>query len=370
VAQDEARAVRSGTRRILSLPPRVEVSVARRTYPGGQGADVGASLWQDLPLGGHAAARSGSADARVQLAEHESELARRAAIRRALDAWIDARLGREILAMRERGAEAATQLLRIATDRVEAGKDAPLERTLARAVLGAARASVLDAEGRIVEADASLRYALSLDPQARIEVSGDLRASDDRPIDEQRVIEAAEKQHPLVSIARGHADVLERNAEVAASNGRPVLGLGLTYAREATGDQIVGGAVSVPLPLVNPQSFEAATARADAAAVRMRTADVQLEVAREARLAIHEREHAREVRDALLVGAVEPGREALRELVARYESGAVALATVIAARRDLLAAEEAWMEAAADVHRADVRLEYAVGADLPRRSKP
>jgi len=146
--------------------------------------------------------------------------------------------------------------------------------------------------------------------------------------------------------------------------------VGLSYAREATGDRIFGAAVSIPMPLANPQSFDAAAAHADAAELRARVQEVRAQLAAEVRLAIHEREHAREVRDASFQGAVVPGRDALLALAARYGAGAVDLATVVAARRELFHAEELWMEAAADVHRADVRLEHAVGGTLPRRSAP
>jgi outer membrane protein TolC len=370
VAQAQARHVRASAQRVLSFPPRVEVDLARRSYPGGAGADLAASLWQDFPLGGYGSAREAAAEARVSLRNAELELARRDALRRAMQAWIDARLGRDLLATRHQSELAAEQLVQIAQTRVSGGKDSPIDLALARSVLGAARAAVLDAEGRIVEADASLRYALGLDPSQPVDVVGDLRVSDDRPIDEAATIAAAQGAHPWIAIAELQAVSADRHAEVVASVGRPMLGVGLSYAREATGDRIFGGAVSIPIPVANPQSFEVAAAHADAAELRARVQEIRSRLAAEVRLAIHERDHAREVRDALFQGAVLPGRDALQALVARYGAGAVDLATVVAARRELFHAEESWMEAAADVHRADLRLEHAVGGPLPRRSAP
>jgi len=93
-------------------------------------------------------------------------------------------------------------------------------------------------------------------------------------------------------------------------------------------------------------------------------------MAREVRQAVHERHHAREVRETLLKGAVEPGRQAMKEVTRRYEAGAVDLSIVLSARRELLSAEEGFWAAAADVQRADFRLEHALGGSLPRKDVP
>ncbi len=367
VARAEADRTRQAVDVVFSHPPRLQVDVGRRTYLGTSGIDMTTSLWQDVSLGGYAGARKRYADVLKQQSREEAELARREAILRGLLAWIDARYGRDVLEIRKHSTEAAEKMLRVAEARVRAGTAPPSELALARTVLGSARASVLAAEGYIVVADGELRYALALLPDAALQPVGDLASSDDRDIDESKAILVAQAQHPLVLLAQSQANAASRLADVNTAVGRPFIGVGVSYTREATGETLLGGGVSIPLPLVSPTVLEASIARGHAAVGLARVGEVQAHIAREIRQAIHERHHAREVREELKTGAVEPGREAVREMSRRYEAGAADLAAVLAARRELLAAEEGYFAAAADVHRADTHLEHAVGGALPRK---
>jgi outer membrane protein TolC len=360
----------------LALPPRLQVDVARRSYPGalgaggGAGVDVTASLWQDLSLGGYGSARVAYADSLRDQARFQADLARRDAVLRAMNAWVDARYARDLLDLRKQAEEVAKELLRIAEARVRAGTAPPSELALAQSVLGSTQAAVLQAEGLVVVADGELRYSLNLSADSELEPQGDLSKTDDRDIDEPRSIQLAQEQHPLVQLARIHVAVAQKQADVSVAYGRPFLGVGVSYSREASGDRIIGGGVSIPLPIVSPTVLDSAIARGNAAVGQARVADVQAQMAREVRQAIHERHHAREVRETLLNGAVEPGRRAMKEAARRYEAGAVELAFVLAARRELLSAEQGFWEAAADVLRADFRLEHALGGPLPRREVP
>jgi outer membrane protein, heavy metal efflux system len=365
-----AARTREAASSFLSLPPRLEVEVARHSYPGGAGMDVTAALWQDLSLGGMGAARRDFAKASTNLRAVEFQLARREAVHNAMLAWIDAWHWRALVALRAKSVSLAEQMFRIAQSRLEAGSVPPVELSLAASVLGAARASLLDAHGRVVEADARLRHGLGLPPDRPVEIVGDLERSDDGPIDEKSHIEQVRRAHPLVKLAEAHATQADAHAELQASRGRPVLGVGVSYARETTGDRILGAMVSLPLPLVNPAAIEASTARGDADMARMRVQEIADTLAREIRVAIHEREHTRELRAALRTGALGPGRDALREVLKRYEGGAVGLAETLSARREFVAVEEAYLAACADVHRADANLAYIAAGPVFGKVNP
>lgn len=376
VANVEATRTRSAVDIPLSRPPRLELDVARRSWPqgagipGSNGLDITGRLWQDFSLGGYGGARESYADAVLDRSKAHAELTRRDAIARATNAWVDARYGREMLALRKESKEAAEELLRIADARVRAGSAPPMEVALARAVLGAARAGVLSAEGQVIVADGDLRYAVGLGPDTALQPIGGLSETDDREIDEQRTIDLAQSHHPFVLRARAEADSNQQYAEVLAAAGRPFLGVGVSYTREGDNTRIVGGMLSIPLPFVNPNVLESSMVRSEAAVGRAQIKDIQAHVAREVRQAIHERYHAREVREELRTGAVLPGKEAVREMTRRYEAGAVELATVLAVRRELLVSQEGFLAAAVDVQRADIRLEHAAGGPAPRRASP
>jgi outer membrane protein, heavy metal efflux system len=373
VAGAQAAHTRDVVSSSISHPPRLEIDVGKRDYPNGPGVrmgsglDVTARLWQDLSLGGYGAARRGYADALKDRAKAQTELVRRDAIARAMNAWVDARYGRELLMLRKESSTASEELLRIAEARVRAGTTTPGEAALARSVVGAAHAQVLAAEGNVIVADGDLRYAVALPPDAALQPVGDLAQTDDRPIDEEATVDLAQKNHPEVMLARMHTVAAERSAEVSTAMGRPFVGVGLSFSREGDGTRVYGGMVSMPLPFVNPNVMEASIARGEAAVGRAATVDIQAAVAREVRQAVHERYHARQVREELWNGAVIPGREAMKEIIKRFEAGAVDLSAALAARREVLLAEEGFLAAAADVQKADIRLEHAVGGPMPRK---
>ncbi len=167
-----AARIRKAADSVLSLPPRVEIGVARHKYPGGAGMDVTAALWQDFSLGGLGAAKQDVAKSHADVRGLKVELARRQAIHAAMLAWIDAWHRRSLLSLRRRSAVLAEQLVGIAESRLKAGADPPVELALAKSVLGSARASLIDVRGRVEEADARLRHALGLPPDVRIDIEG------------------------------------------------------------------------------------------------------------------------------------------------------------------------------------------------------
>lgn len=369
VGGDGATRLRSAASTMLSVPPRLEVDVARRSYPGGAGMDVTAALWQDLSLGGLGAAKRDYADATVETRRIELELARRRAVHEAMLAWIDAWHARALVELRSRNVEVAEQMASIAQARVQGGDIAPVELTLARSVVGAARASLLEAHGRSIEADARLRHALALPPDVRIEIVGDLTRSDDTTkVDERAHIERVLSHHPLVRLAQSKARRYASEAELESARGRPFLGVGVSYGRETTGDRIVGVGVAIPLPVLNPSAFESTALRGEADVSRMVVRDTQEALAREIRVALHEREHARELRAMILGLSLQPARAALVEVLKRYELGAVGLIETLSVRKELLSTEEAYLEACASVHRADANLEYVAAGPVFGRS--
>jgi outer membrane protein TolC len=346
----------------LSLPPRLELEVGPRWRGSSRdvGVDATVGAWQDLPLGGLASARARYAEGAGKQASARLEVARHDARERAALAWIDARLARELVRIRRESLEHAQSILRVASARVRAGSAAPSEEAMARATLGRARAELIEARGRRFVADTELRFVTGIDRSAAVETVGSLDAADQR-LALGPLLTAVRTSQPDVALAESSAEVHERTASLVRSTGKPLLSVGPSVTRESTGDWILLARVAVPLPLVEPARFDAARASADADVARAEARYARAEVERDLGLALEEREHTREMRDVLKDGAVAPAREALRQALSQYEAGSGDASTVLTARRELLAAEEKWAFAAADVRRADVRLGRLVG---------
>ncbi len=362
-AVGSAQGLRRAADQRLSQPPRIEVEIGPRfrADPSRIGVDATLGLWQDLPLGGVGAARqrwaraaSGEADARLRVGVHDVRA-------EAALSWVDLRLARELEQKRRESLEHALTIAKIAGARVRAGSAPPSEETTAKALAGRARIDVIEAEGRAHVAEVALGHLTGIRGRS-IDAAGPLALAD-RPMDLAPLLARARGAQPDVLAAEAAAERLDRSIEVTRAAGVSSLSIGPSVTREGTGDWLVLARASFPLPLVNPAALDTARARSDAAVQRAEVRHVRVSLEREIDLAVHERQHAREIRDALRETVILPTREALRQSLAQYEAGSTDAALVLAARRELLLAEERWAEAAAEVRRADIRLLRLTGGD-------
>jgi outer membrane protein, heavy metal efflux system len=154
-------------------------------------------------------------------------------------------------------------------------------------------------------------------------------------------------------------------ASVARATMGPYFAVGASVWREGSGDHAAAAIVSVPLPFFDPARYDEARQATLAAAAGARVDRLRVEVEREARLALHEREHTREVRTQLRENVVVPLRRALETALISFAAGTADLTVVLLARRSALAAEERLVAGMADVQRADLRV-GAVGGTLLR----
>lgn len=356
-ARDGVQGLRRAADRLLHRPPRVELEVGPRRLAGGgrMGVDATVGVFQEFSVGGYGNRLKRFADSTERSVDSQWRLAQVDARLAAALAWIDARLARQLRALRQHALEEAREVLRIAEARVRSGSAAPSERALARSLAGASEAAVLAAEGDIVSADAALRHVCGLDPHAGLSLIGPL----DRPdlvLDETAVREAALRHSPELALGRARAEAAHRYADLGRAHSKPFVEVGPSLTREGTGDWILLGVLRMPLPGIDPMAPENALRELDARLAQARLTVTERVLLRDLELAVHEREHAIRTRDVLLVGAIEPAVMAVRESRLQYEVGRSDITTVLAARRELARAREQWAASAADVRRAEARL--------------
>jgi outer membrane protein TolC len=352
---------------LFPLLPRATVAVGERRGPTGAGVEVSLGVLQDFSLGGLGAARRDTATALARLTEADVARARLDAAGRAALAWIAVVEADRLFALRREGLAQADALLRVVRARVTTGVSDPLDLALAEGEMGAARAAVLDAEGLRFEAGMELAFATGQAPGTSIEAEGEL--GDPGAIGLQNEGEAGIAQaagaHPMVHIAEARREVADREGRLAAAILSPTLGLGASFVREGTGDRVWSGIVSIPLPFAHPGAFDAARGRAAEAAARAHADATRAEVEQVLRLAEHDREHMREVHDALTAGALTPMREGVRLVSAQLTAGTTDVTHVLVARQRLRTVEEQVTRALAEVWRADLRWRRARGTLLP-----
>ena len=341
-------------------PPTATVSAGYRGGSLTPGAELVVTLLQEVPLRSLGRERSAVGDAIRDVVESDVARARLDSAARGALAWVGACEAREIAHLRREALDQAEALAEMTRKRFDAGAAQPYERALAEAELGAARASMLDAEGLEVEALAELRFALGLPPDRALDVRGDLYASDDAP-GHGPGARNGDAPHPAVGLASARARAAAAETLLTSATLGPSVGVGASYVREGTGDQVALGVVSLPIPLFDPARFEASRQRAVATVAAAQVDLVRAELARDRALASHEQQHWREVRDALKTGTLAATEEALRLARAQYEAGSHDVTVVLIARQRLAEAREWLAHAAAEVQRADLRFARAVG---------
>lgn len=343
--------------------PRVVAMGGQRFSNGATGLEVGVSLIQDIPLAGVGGNREDTARALISGSKADVSRARLFAAARAAVAWATAREAEEVLMLRTSAKAEAHELLRLARARVAVGTALPSDVATALGEDALADASLLDAEGMLTEAMNGLRFSLGEAPDATRDPDGPLSFGTDPPLDEATATRLALERSPSIAIAGARRDLAKGDAALAHAILAPTIGVGASYVHEGTGDNLWTAIVAFPLPFAHPGAYESARQLGTAYAADREVELARAELARAVALAIHECQHTREAR-AALERAIAPLTEAVRLAKVQVQTGTLDAIALVFARQRLLATQERTLHAAADVVRADVRLEQLAGTLL------
>jgi cobalt-zinc-cadmium efflux system outer membrane protein len=346
-----------------SVPQAVAMAGARRPYNLPAGPELSVTVQQEISMRGLGSARRRAAEWAARAAATDVERARIEGGAMAALAWIDLLEAQDLLQLRTATADDAARLARIAEVRVTSGVATAVERSLAKAEVGSARLAILDAEGRATEARLALAHATGASMQGAVVADGRLDGTDESPIDERTVVDGV-AHHPAVRAAEARASQTSAEGSVARATAGPSFSVGATLWREGSGDHAAAAIVSIPLPFFDPARYDVGRQSTIATAAQSHATRLRAELEREARLALHDHEHTREVRTQLREGVVQPTKSALDTAMTAYAAGTSDLGVVLLARRSALAAEERLVIAMADVWRADIRLSALAGTLL------
>lgn len=277
------------------------------------------------------ARRVGIAAARLRSAE------------RAGHVWIEQALAHARLEMRLGQVESARLLLELARARERAGGADPSEVALLSAEVAFLRGTVLEAEGAHFQAASELAWVTGADSLLGFEVEGELETVLTDPLERTARAEAA----PEVQIARERVKVSEREVEVARAQNAAGLSFGVQYQREGTGDQILTGVFSLPLPVVQQGRHQMDRALIQSEAARGEAQYTQTESGLALKKMNHEVTHAQAAYELLTREALPFEREALRVFEAQYREGALGLTVLLVARTRLVEIEERTLSALA-----------------------
>jgi len=351
--------------RLIPANPVVSAELARHTAPGEEQVDRGVALAQELEVGGQRGLRIAGAMHDVTRAEHALADRRRVVegeVRRSFFA-LAASERRRLLA--QESAALAARIAETARRRERAGDVGALDVRLADIETARAAQAVAAAESERAAAAARLGAALGAEIGEAITVS---------PVDgeaprlpaEADLIAHALAARPDLAAAREERARLESEAALASRRGRvpnPVV-KGF-YRQELLDERIVGGEISLPLPVWNREQGTEAALRAQAAAAAAEAGRLAVEIPREVHVALLRRSTAAEAwqryqREAL------PAVAGARDLLERAEAaGYVGLPERLLQQDRLLQVQAAAIDAWRDLHVAEADLVEAAGGALP-----
>ncbi len=359
----EARALQAGMRPNPELAVEIENVGGTDELSGFDGAETTIELGQLIELADKRAKRRRVALLEGSLAGWDYEAKRLEVLRHVAQAYV-------ALLVAQRRAELADELVRLSeqtyttvVERVDAGKDSPVEKTKAQVALASAQIELKKANRRLAAARREL-VATWGDRQATFnEASGDIEQIS--PVPPEDALVGLLPQNP--AIARWETELQQRKATVELEKARAVPDLtiagGYRHLSETSDDAFVLG-LSIPLPIVNRNQGAVQAAQFDLAGAYKQSQAAEA-TTYAAFATAHEMLSAAyaevmDIRNVVLPGA-QSAFEATRQ---GYQEGKFDFLTVLDSQRTLFDARQRYLDALASYHSTKAVVESLVGQEI------
>lgn len=323
-----------------------------------------ATLSQEFEIGGQRAQRRAGAEAEVASSGQRVVGARRAAAVAAWRAYFEALAARDEAALARRLEALSTSIAEATQAMSERGVVAGLDADLADAAAARTRQARIAADGRVASSRVVLASLLGV-PVEGLQVAGELEPLRDVVARAKRAGETARPELGAMEWeARGYearSRLLERQripnltfSAFAQSDGfnERVLGLGLALP------------IALPFPVGRTYAGEIAEAQASARLVRVEATRRQLELRREASVALAEYESRVAERDAIAPERFSRAEDTLTLLASEVRAGKLAPRDAFMAQQTLIELLQGRVSARRAVCVASVELARAAGVPL------
>lgn len=344
---------------------------ARRGDDGSSATDFRVFLGQRIQLAGQRRDAVAVGRREVGVAEADRRRRQRLLAAQVHLAFVRALAAKELVAIAVADRELAQRLQRAAGKRLARGSATQLDLNVASAELGRAQARYEDAVADYTASQAELAHAIGASPTKALVPSGELDIPLDAVPDLAELTKLAEEHRADLEALRLSEDAARGRLALAKSSAWPDLNVAAFGGREEGTDTILGGSVSVPLPLFNRNQGRIAEARAGRRSAEALREAAELLAAREVVTA-----RARLVADARKASSLRSTVVATLEnnlslLQRALDAGKITWPEVLVIRRTFVDARRELVEASASARRSWVFLQVASGLlPLPTVSHP
>ncbi len=342
--------------------PSLSAGAGARLSSAGPSVDAQVGLTVPLDVGGSArrarireSARRDEARAGLRAAELDVAVAVRVAFAEAIAA--EQRLG-----MADDALGLSRRIEEVARRRHELGEASVLEPNSAALDRAAAEGRLETARGEREQAMQRLRAVLGAPGDEPLALTPDPSPAwpDDLPDDIESLSRHALEARADLAAARDGAQAADANVAATRADGLPPVTVGGGWEREGDEANVVGGSVSVELPVQRGQ-LPVARAEQTAGRAALHADTLALQVERDVRAALAGWKAAAARHGVSTGEALDLAEENRRLVVRAYEAGEVELSAVLAMQRQVLAARAAAIEAELALQQAGARMEQALG---------
>jgi len=328
---------------------------------------------------------NGRKEGRVAVAEHELEL-KRAQIgdrERRLRAEVRLKAGEVLAAVRnlrftEELLDVNRQAFNLIQERVRKGAAPPLEESLLLVEVNRLDASRRGLESRVQVLALQLRAMVGVEPQVPLSVQ-DLSGAPEAPARDLGV-ERDLQGRPDLSMARADLNVARARIQKEEAEGRWDASVNVGYQRQDTGFALngltdrggtrpiqdvfhmVGGGVTITLPVRNRNQGNVAASKAEALAAERRLEFMRLIIRQEVEAAYTQERAARQSLEIYARGVREVARQNLDVVRQSYQLGRVPLLDVIAEQRRYIEIETGYTDSLKQVYDGAVEVERVIGS--------
>ena len=359
----EARALQAGLRPNPELAVDIENVGGTNGLSGFDGAETTLQLGQLIELAGKRAKRKRAALLAGSLAAWDFEARRLDVLRQVTQAYIT-------LLAAQRGVELTAELVQLSeqtyttvVERVDSGKDPPIEKTKAQVALATARIELKQAHRHLEATRKELATTWGSRQATFDQANGELEQID--PVPPEETLVSLLPQNP--ALARWETELAQRKSAVDLEKARaipdPTLAGGYRHLSETGDDAFVLG-LAIPLPMANRNQGAIRAAKFDLA-----KAYQQRRAAEAATYATFVRAYAAlstayaeimDFRNTVLPGA-QDAFEAARQ---GYQEGKFGFLTVLDSQRTLFDTRRQYLDILTDYQRAKAAVESLIGQDI------
>ncbi len=359
VQQAEGRLV--GAEMLLPFNPVVGGYAAQREGRGRKTIDWGVNLSQKVQIFGQRGDRidvatSNLAEARSRLLRVERLLSARVQL-----AFISTLRTRKLVEIETTNVALATELFQVAEKKFSAGSTTRLDVNLASGELGHAERGLYFAQAEYAMARAILAETMGTSPSAPPEPDGDFVIPTDEAPSLASLLQTAQENRADLSAMNISVRTAERRIALARSRAVPNITLSGYVNSEEQTDIIIGGGLSIPIPLFNRNQGKIAQARALSTRAEAQAHTVRLQVEQEVmsmRARFQAAKGAAQALQKRVMGTLEQNLELLGK---SFRAGKIGLTDVLVIRRNLLESRAEYVDAQASAQKAYVELSLAAG---------